>query len=82
MTKFVPLWYTHLKDTPEGYVKGVFSMVDFDKLNKETRDWNNGVTRNISPTDNTHRMKASDLLSNYNNYTYKQNNGTYSKKYF
>lgn len=57
--------------------------MDFDKLNKETSDWNNGVTRNISPTDGLRgRIKASDLLVNYNNYTYKANNGTYSKYYF
>ena len=57
--------------------------MDLDKLNKETSDWNNGVTRNISPTDGLRgRIKASDLLANYNNYTYKANNGTYSKHYF
>lgn len=54
----------------------------FDKLNKETRDWNNGITRNISPTDGCHRMKASDLLANYNNYTYKTNNGAYPDKLY
>lgn len=50
----------------------------FDKLNKQTSDYNNGITRNISPTDGVHRgMKASDLLANFNNYTYKTNNGAY-----
>ena len=56
--------------------------VDFDKLNKETWRHNNGISRNISPTPSGRpgsgsRMKASDLLANFNNYTYKQNNGAY-----
>lgn len=55
----------------------------FDRLNKETRDWNNGVTRNIDPTSkNNCRMKASELLANYNNYTYKSNNGSYSDRLY
>lgn len=57
-------------------------MRDFDRLNRETRDWNSGISRNISPTDNCHRMKASDLLANYNNYTYKTNNYTYPEKLY
>lgn len=53
----------------------------FKRLNRETFNHNNGISRNISPTSGT-RMKASDLLANFNNYTYKQNNGAYpSKKY-
>jgi hypothetical protein len=56
--------------------------MDFDRLNRETRDWNNGVTRNISPTNECHRIKASDLLRNYNSQTYRANNGEYSKRYF
>ena len=54
----------------------------FDRLNRETRDWKNGITRNISPTDNCHRMKASDLLAHYNNYTYKTNNGAYPERLY
>ena len=59
--------------------------VDFDKLNKETWRYNNGISRNISPTPSGRpgsgsRMKASDLLANFNNYTYKQNNGAYPSR--
>ena len=55
----------------------------FDRLNKETRDYNNGITRNIDPTSrNNCRIPASELLKNFNNYTYKQNNGEYSKNYY
>lgn len=55
----------------------------FDRLNKETSDYNNGITRNIDPTSKTNcKMKASDLLANYNNYNYKQNNGAYPNKLY
>ena len=58
-------------------------MTNFDKLNKETRDYNNGLTRSIDPTSKSNcKMKASDLLANYNNYTFKANNGAYpDRKY-
>lgn len=49
----------------------------FNKLNRETFNHNNGISRNISPTEDCGRMKASDLLANFNNYTYKCNNGCY-----
>ena len=55
----------------------------FDRLNQETRDWNNGISRNISPTSSSNcKMKASDLLANYNNYTYKCNNGQYPNRLY
>ena len=58
-------------------------MTKFERLNKETFDWNNGISRNISPTARVNcRMKASELLANYNNYTYKQNNGAYPNKLY
>lgn len=59
-------------------------MIDkFERLNRETRDYNNGLTRSIDPTSkNNCKMKASDLLANYNNYTYKANNGEYPKKMY
>ena len=56
-------------------------MTLFDKLNKDTFDYNNGITRTINPTNNI-KIKATDLLANYNNYTYKQNNGQYSDKLY
>lgn len=52
----------------------------FEKLNKETFNYNNGISRNISPTEGCRRMKASDLLANFNNCTYKCNNGCYPTK--
>jgi hypothetical protein len=55
----------------------------FDRLNQETRDWNNGISRNIDPTSPSNcKMKASDLLANYNNYTYKRNNGQYPDRLY
>lgn len=36
----------------------------FDRLNKETRDWNNGISRNISPTDGLRRTVNFDSLNN------------------
>ena len=59
-------------------------MIDkFERLNRETRDYNNGLTRSINPTSkNNCRMKASELLANYNNYTYKANNGESPKKMY
>ena len=63
--------------------KEVFGMDKFERLNKETRDYNNGLTRSIDPTSKSNcRMKASDLLANYNNYTYKCNNGAYPDKLY
>lgn len=57
-------------------------MADFDKLNRETRDYNNGITRNIDPTSRANcKISASQLLKNFNNYTYHRNNGQYSKHY-
>ena len=58
-------------------------MDKFERLNRETRDYNNGITRSITPTNKTNcSMKASDLLANYNNYTYKANNGVYPEKLY
>lgn len=54
----------------------------FEKLNRETFDYNNGLSRNINPTDGCNQMKASDLLANFNNYTYKCNNGCYPNKLY
>lgn len=55
----------------------------FDRLNKETSDWNNGITRNIDPTSSSNcKMKASKLLANFNNYSYKQNNGSYPDRLY
>lgn len=58
-------------------------MDKFERLNRETRDWNNGITRNISPTGNNTEYGTSEYWRNYwNNQTYKQNNGQYSKRYY
>lgn len=57
--------------------------MDFDRLNRETFNYNNGISRNISATDNIGRgMRASDLLANFNNYTYKANNGVYPNRLY
>lgn len=54
----------------------------FDKLNKDTFNYNNGISRNIDPTSGSTKIKASDLLANYNNYTYKCNNGAYPDRLY
>lgn len=57
-------------------------MTDFDKLNKATKDYNNGITRNIDPTSTHTKNSISEYWINYwNNQTYKKNNGQYSTKY-
>ena len=58
-------------------------MTLFDRLNRETFNYNNGVSRNISATDgigNRNGIKASDLLARFNDYTYRANNGSYSER--
>lgn len=54
----------------------------FDKLNKETFEHNNGLSRNIDPTSGSKKIKASELLANFNNYTYKCNNGAYPDRLY
>lgn len=49
-------------------------MVDFDKLNRETREYNN---RNVSRSE-----KSRPSLDSLNNQTYKANNGIYSRHYY
>lgn len=46
-------------------------MTQFDKLNRETFEYNNGISRNISPTDNIKHPVDFDRL---NTDTYKYNN--------
>lgn len=47
-------------------------MTNFDRLNRETSDWNNGISRNISPTDGLGKSVDFDRLnretSRHNNY--------------
>ena len=58
-------------------------MDKFERLNQETRDWNNGITRNIDPTASGPKYGTSAYWFNYwNNQTYKTNNGQYSKHYY
>lgn len=54
-------------------------MINFDRLNQQTRDWNNGITRNISPTDNLNSTRGFNRL---NGDTFYSHNGQYSKHYF
>ena len=57
-------------------------MDKFERLNRETRDWNNGVTRSLDPTSGP-KYGTTEYWQNYwNNKTYKTNNGEYSRKYF
>lgn len=56
-------------------------MIDFDRLNRETREYNNkNINRFSAPNNN---YGSSEYWRNYwNNQTYKANNGQFSKKYF
>ena len=53
---------------------------DFDKLNRETKDFNN---RNVNRFNTSSpKYGTSEYWQNYwNNQTYKKNNGQYSKHY-
>lgn len=58
-------------------------MDKFERLNKETRDWNNGISRNIDPTPINAKYGTREYwISYWNNKTFKQNNGQYSKHYY
>lgn len=39
-------------------------MYDFDKLNRDTFNHNNGISRNISPTDGLRKTTDFDKLNN------------------
>ena len=56
-------------------------MADFEKLNRETREHN---ARNVNRFNTaTPKYGTPAYWQNYwNNQTYKQNNGEYSKKYY
>ena len=47
-------------------------MTNFDRLNRETFEYNNGLSRNISPTDGLGKSVDFDRL---NRETYRHNNG-------
>ena len=52
--------------------KEVIIMTDFDRLNRETFEYNNGISRNISPTDGIGKDVDFDRL---NRDTCRYNNG-------
>lgn len=55
-------------------------MVDFDKLNRETREFNNKNVDRFNTSTPTN--KISSYWQNYwNNQTFKANNGQYSSHY-
>lgn len=55
-------------------------MVDFDRLNRETREYNN---RNVDRFNPSTRGNYSYFdPCGLNNQTYKHNNGEYSRKYY
>lgn len=58
-------------------------MANFDELNRQTRDYNKYIHENYSRKVATSNNPISNYwLNYYNNQTYKQNNGTYSPKYY
>lgn len=54
----------------------------FELLNKQTRDWNNGISRSIDPTAGSKYGTSEYWLNYWNNQCYKRNNGEYSRHYF
>lgn len=58
-------------------------MVDFDRLNHKTRNFNNrNVSHLCSYSGTTHKYGTSAYWQNYyNNQTYNNNNGQYSTHY-
>jgi hypothetical protein len=61
-------------------------MIDFDRLNRETREWNNRscpAPSQRTPTSTGQQRQYCEQWQNYyNNQTYKQNNGQYTKKFY
>lgn len=55
-------------------------MVDFEKLNRQTNDYNNKNVNRFNPAAPNTTSKS--YLNYMNNQTYKKNNGVYSKYYF
>ncbi len=55
--------------------------MDFDKLNRQTRDYNNGISRNIDPIKGSNYGTREYWQNYWNNQTYKTNNGQYSRHY-
>jgi len=55
----------------------------FEKLNRQTFEWNNGISRSIDPTASSPQCGTKEYWENIlNNRTYRQNNGQYSKRYY
>lgn len=59
-------------------------MKNFDELNRQTREWNaHNVSHPISSASEAPKYGSSAYWLNYwNNQTYKNNNGQYSKHYY
>ena len=55
-------------------------MTNFERLNRATRDWNNGISRSISPTDNIRHPVDFERLNRethrHNNYISRKVNPT------
>lgn len=55
----------------------------FDRLNRETREFNNRNVDRFNPsTQKNYNSYNPEKQNNLNNKTYKQNNGQYSSKYY
>ena len=58
-------------------------MVDFDKLNRQTKEYNSYLHEDYSSrVSKSNNPISSYWLNYYNNQTYNQNNGQYSKHYY
>lgn len=55
-------------------------MIDFEKLNRETREYNSRIHHDAQ-SKNVKYGTSEYWLNYYNNKTYKENNGQYSKHY-
>lgn len=56
-------------------------MDKFERLNRETQDYNNHNVNRLNES-NPSRGSLEYWLNQYNNQTYKANNGAYSSKYY
>ena len=55
----------------------------FDRLNRETQEHNNRNVNRFNPSTESNYSFFNPYQQNYyNNQTYKQNNGEYSRKYY
>jgi hypothetical protein len=69
-----------MEELPRAKWKGIRQMDKFERLNRETREFNNRNIDRFNPSTKPNYSYFDPYKQN--NQTYKANNGQYSKKYF